>query len=812
MKKLIIILILFLASCISVSAYIGTGTKIDPYLISTIADFLQIPSLNNGSTNVFFKLTADIDMTGQTWSPMYHFFGQLDGDGHTVTGLSSSYDASTGTDYTGAVGLFSKGASYTPTGVTDSTAIFKNIIFNKSSYTFTRTSDGAVVGGLLVGVFNGSVVYATNNVKIDSSSFIINTSYWTSDLRFGGIVGGIVNNRSRLYRTSISHSSISITSSGTNSDLEDIHVGGLVGYITSALDSTFISECYVDSLIITGKNTTNKGLSLGGLVGSMYTPSVTNNNSKIENSYFRGDIVRDVTSTGGIFAGGIVGYSRSGTASQYKNIDKCYSIVNNASNNLIWFAGIYGVHGSVDYSIIDLGYSHYWDGTAGIWTNPTSNKLQSFGNPTVGQYDTSNVSMLSTIEFADTTNFPTWDFTNTWVIEDGFPVLKWDAPIPSYLTMTSPDNGSIYVIGDTILVSWDYLSAGSDSIIYIYDENILVDSTSDSLYYYIIPYGGDRTISIMSKEGITDSSIVVVYILTESSVQILSASSDSVIVETINVQELEYSYSIDSLHWTIVDTLLIPRIGTANDTTLLITSLGDKKYIKMKDAAIIDTVLHIPQYSSSVYTGTISGSNIFCNACAWNGSSLRVVEDNSCGWIAKDYTRFTRSFRANFTDGTVSVQTEYDTGYYDKNYCSGGQAGYSLEWDKFICTALGGSPGNVPPDSTELPLTMDGRDYTTKGRDISIYDPINDTSYVFYTCPDSIERFDLIDLGQWKYVLIWTEGSSTYSASPGSCTWSYRMIKTFTSLPSGKTKVVEDIYTLAYKSKARDYFRGIFPQ
>jgi len=814
MRRLIIILTLLLASCMSVSAYTGTGTKVDPYLISTAADFLQIPSLNNWVEDRYFKLTSDIDMTGESFTVMLKFQGQLDGDGHTVRGLSRSDNESTLSSYNGNVGLFCQTASSSDV----SEPIFNNIRFSNASYTVTTNSGYGNIG-LISGKVTAGNNIAFNKVIIDSSTMTVNINAWYGDRRIGSMVGDIDNVNSCLYRTALKNSTINVIATGINNDAEDIYVGGLVGSINYMYpDTVFITESYVDNSVIIGKNTTNKAVALGGLVGGIRGSTLVGTDYIID-SHFKGSIYYDNTSTYGVFIGGITAYGgRIGTINQYKNIDRCYSYIDSANGNS-WFASLWGAQGSTDDATISFGYSHYFNGTKGTWNYPLNNKLQSFGNPTVGQYDTSNVSMLSTIEFADTTNFPTWDFANTWIIEDGFPVLRWNTSIPSYLTMTSPDSGNTYVIGDTILISWDYLPGGLDSIIYIYDENILVDSTSDSLYYYIMPYSGNRTINIISKEGMTDSSIVVIYDLTNSFVRILSASSDSVTIETINIQELEYSYSIDSLHWTIVDTLLISRGGaTAKDTTLLLTSLSNKKYIKMEDAAIIDTLLQVPQNSSNVYTGTISGSNIYCNTCVWNGNSLRVVEDNSCGWVAKDYTRFTRSFDIDLADGSVNVQTIYDKTPYDKNYCSDGELGYSLNWDEFICTAIGGSPGQVPPDSAELPLIMDGREYTTEGRDIYIYDPINDISYVFYTCPDVIGRLDIVEIGQSKskYVIIWTEGSSTNSISPSSCVWSYRIVKTFDSFPSGKTEVVQDIYTLLKdypsdsSSKSRDYFRGIF--
>lgn len=72
----------------------GTGTENDPYLIGTAADLLSL-SLNemdwNGNS---FELSADIDMAGQTFTPIgsidHVFNGTFDGKKHVISNLSIS--------------------------------------------------------------------------------------------------------------------------------------------------------------------------------------------------------------------------------------------------------------------------------------------------------------------------------------------------------------------------------------------------------------------------------------------------------------------------------------------------------------------------------------------------------------------------------------------------------------------------------------------------------------------------------------------------------------------------------------------------
>ncbi len=80
----------------------GSGTETDPYLLSSAEDMLALHtalSNDDGSLDAadecglgayhgyYFKLTADIDMTGVEWTPV-SFCGNLDGAGYAIQNLS----------------------------------------------------------------------------------------------------------------------------------------------------------------------------------------------------------------------------------------------------------------------------------------------------------------------------------------------------------------------------------------------------------------------------------------------------------------------------------------------------------------------------------------------------------------------------------------------------------------------------------------------------------------------------------------------------------------------------------------------------
>ena len=73
----------------------GTGTKNDPYNIYNTADLLKMSELLVPQTKVYFRLKADIDMTGIDWVPLnfaspYENLIDFDGNGHTISNFTST--------------------------------------------------------------------------------------------------------------------------------------------------------------------------------------------------------------------------------------------------------------------------------------------------------------------------------------------------------------------------------------------------------------------------------------------------------------------------------------------------------------------------------------------------------------------------------------------------------------------------------------------------------------------------------------------------------------------------------------------------
>ena len=74
----------------------GTGTKNDPYNLYTAADLLKMAELLVPGTKVYFRMKADIDMTGIDWVPLnfaspYENLIDFDGNGHTISNFTSTF-------------------------------------------------------------------------------------------------------------------------------------------------------------------------------------------------------------------------------------------------------------------------------------------------------------------------------------------------------------------------------------------------------------------------------------------------------------------------------------------------------------------------------------------------------------------------------------------------------------------------------------------------------------------------------------------------------------------------------------------------
>lgn len=188
----------------------GKGTFAEPYLISN-ADELKTfrDQVNGGESPACAKLKDNIDLAGEEWTPITSLIGYLDGDGHTISGLTL------------------KGGSYANTG--------------------------------LIGELNGSIV----NLNLDNVTIIGNATDYGSSV--GSLVGKIeVGSESKIDNCTVSGK---VSSAGSGA----VYIGGLVGYVVGAyqVDTTLTINNCVSNVTLSGGSSNY----VGGLVGSAQSNS-----------------------------------------------------------------------------------------------------------------------------------------------------------------------------------------------------------------------------------------------------------------------------------------------------------------------------------------------------------------------------------------------------------------------------------------------------------------------------------------------------------------------------------------------------------
>ena len=185
----------------------GSGTKNDPYLISNDMELAKLArDVNNGNTmqaflGKYFKLTADIDLSGGIWMPIgkyYYsngngnnrlFFGKFDGNGHVIKNMHIQWE---GTDAWSAWGLFStlQGAS-SDNLTTVTNLIIENAVVEK------KPGFKPYGPGYNVGVVAGEIYGNTelSNIIIRGSRITDNDETYeiNNESKIGGISGNIQN-------------------------------------------------------------------------------------------------------------------------------------------------------------------------------------------------------------------------------------------------------------------------------------------------------------------------------------------------------------------------------------------------------------------------------------------------------------------------------------------------------------------------------------------------------------------------------------------------------------------------------------------
>ena len=321
----------------AVSELSGEGTLESPYLISNKADLQLMGELVNGTggtsatayRGAHYRLTANIDMSGESWTPMgvtsaAAFTGSVDGNGKAIQNLT--------VEASGQAGLF---------GYISNAKVF-DLTLENCDIKSTGNHTGAIAS------YSGSAT--------------IENCVVTGSVSGGTYVGGIIG-RSLLYsgqQLLIQQCVVEANIKGGN------NVGGIAGYLESGTTGrATITECYFN-----GNVTATSSSYAGGIVGGGTALNIENCRSDgsvtglsgvggiigtVINSYYETSFITNCYSTAKIHGtarvGGIFGYSGNANATSKLTVTGCRAL-NESVTVAEWSNGanqVGAVHGGYGY-------------------------------------------------------------------------------------------------------------------------------------------------------------------------------------------------------------------------------------------------------------------------------------------------------------------------------------------------------------------------------------------------------------------------------------------------------------------------------
>ena len=347
----------------------GSGTETDPYKIGTAAELSWLRDTVNANTGSTYShhavLTADIDLGYRPWTPIgtnkdstYQggFRCTLDGDGHTISGLSvtAPIEGRTTSTTCGYAGLF---------GYTFSAVIKDLTVEGEIALTGATT----VYAGGIAGSFHGTMENCVSRVHI---SVALTGSY-----RNSSAVGGLVGRLRGTSLTGCRFEGAAQVNSGTGPNYLEGGLGGIAGVCDS---SAALTRC-----VNTGAVTADKATGVGGILGRTDGGTITL--TECSNS---GHISNDTAAILGIGekpkggTGGILGVGKSGNVS----ISLCYNTGTVSGTTIVGGilggeAGDYGTSGNPSLTVENCYNAGLLD--VGSRTNRIGSLV---GFPIAGQY------------------------------------------------------------------------------------------------------------------------------------------------------------------------------------------------------------------------------------------------------------------------------------------------------------------------------------------------------------------------------------------------------------------------------------------
>lgn len=246
----------------------------------------ELAALGGKTITGNYKLTDNIDMTGQKMSPIKKFNGTFDGDGHTISNLTIKVTS-------GSAGLFAETGS-------DKATVIKGLTLKDVSITSSAASTSVATGGLVGKVAGTTSTTATEIERCTISGTVTNTK--NNNTNYPTYIGGLVGWQNNSLTVTDCSVDVIVNSSSTCATSA---AGGLIGKGTS-------NPLSVTGCTSTGAILANKGYA-GGFVG--YDKTTSKNPHKYTFCAAKGTVTGSTTNNfyGFIYLG----------SSDYITLNKC---------------------------------------------------------------------------------------------------------------------------------------------------------------------------------------------------------------------------------------------------------------------------------------------------------------------------------------------------------------------------------------------------------------------------------------------------------------------------------------------------------
>ena len=424
----------------------GEGTAENPWTIGTREEFKQFSEISNKAKlsfqGKFVKLTADIDMQGDTITPVdkdnygkLRFEGTFDGNGHTIdnfTILAVAYYGPGESKPEGEVNPRSDDSYYNAGLFANlgANGVIKNLTVGKNAryYLFM---DGGAIAGLSLGRIENCANYAPVDVYFASAGGIV------GEMKAGAVTTQCYNAgtvRAGSYQA-----------------------GGIAGNVTSAEVSNSINTGFVGATFINSYQPAGKQYLAGGVVGNASKATIANvvNTGEIESLKQVGGIVGTAANTTveNAVNYGFVKANESTTLGQITGKGATTTYANVMFDNQVQKAG--GVANAAHKGVSGLTTAQLTTGKLALPDSLWSQAAQSY--PTIksfADYPEAKLAKLATVFLADgnfataVTKPATLGNTGTvkWAVKEG----KSFSIAGSTLSVTIPEKGGV---ADTLVAA-----------------------------------------------------------------------------------------------------------------------------------------------------------------------------------------------------------------------------------------------------------------------------------------------------------------------------------------------------------------------